>query len=148
MTELRTVEQRKADVLGMLERQGHMWLATARADVPHVIAVSALWTGDQLVVTTQGASRTAANLQPGAATRLVAGTQDDAVVILAKVVESKPAAEATDLAERWEAVMGWDPRGVGEGWRLYRLEPVRIQAFRGYDEIDGREVMRDGRWLA
>jgi hypothetical protein len=148
MSELRTVEQRKADVLETLERQGHMWLATAHADIPHVIAVSALWGGDELVLTTVGTSRSAQNLRHGAAARLVAGTQDDAVVILAEVVDSRPAAEAADLAERWHGVMGWDPREVGEGWWMYRLRPRRIQAFRGYDEIEGREVMRDGRWLA
>jgi len=26
--------------------------------------------------------------------------------------------------------------------------PSRIQAYRGYDELSGRDVMRDGRWLA
>ncbi len=148
MTRLRSVEQRKADVVQVLERQGHMWLATAHADTPHVIAVSALWTGEELVVTTVGTSRTAANLQVGAAARLIAGTQDDAVVILARVVQSKPAADSPDAAERWNSVMGWDPREVGDGWWFYHLRPARIQAFRGFDEIEGREVMREGRWLA
>ena len=145
---MRSVEQRKADVLEVLEKQGHMWLATAHDGVPHVIAVSALWTGDELVVTTLGSSRTAANMQPGASARLVAGSQDDAVVVLASVMESRPAAASPELAERWNEVMGWDPREVGEGWALFRLRPVRVQAFRGYDEIEGREVMKDGRWLA
>ena len=148
MTELRTVEQRKADVLEVLERQGHMWLATAHGDVPHVIAVSALWTGDELVVTTIGTSRTAANLGAGAAARLVAGTQDDAVVILARVVDSRPAAEAADLAGRWKEAMGWDPRELEGGWVMYRLRLERVQAFRGFGEIQGRAIMRDGRWLA
>ena len=145
---MRSVEQRKADVLAVLQKQGQMWLATAHEGMPHVIAVSALWTGDELVVTTLGSSRTASNLKPGASARLVAGTQDDAVVILASAVESRPAADSPELAERWNEVMGWDPREVGEGWSFFRLRPVRVQAFRGYDEIEGREVMKDGRWLA
>src|SRR6266568_897546 len=42
---------------------------------------------------------------------------------------------------------GWDPREM-EGWMFYRLRPTRIQAFRGYDEIEGRDVMVRSRWLA
>jgi len=145
---MRSVQQRKADVLKVLEKQGHMWLATAHEGVPHVIAVSALWTGDELVVTTLGSSRTAANLQPGASARLVAGSQDDAVVVLASVIESRPAAASPELAKRWKEVMGWDPREEGEGWAFFRLRPVRVQAFRGYDEIEGRDVMKGGHWLA
>jgi hypothetical protein len=29
----------------------------------------------------------------------------------------------------------------------FRLRPVRVQAYRGYDELEGRDVMRDGDWL-
>lgn len=29
----------------------------------------------------------------------------------------------------------------------FALVPSRIQAYRGYDELPGREVMRDGIWL-
>ncbi len=43
--------------------------------------------------------------------------------------------------------MGWDPREM-DGWMFYRLRPTRIQAFRGYDEIEGRDVMVRSRWLA
>src|SRR5581483_4609320 len=148
MSEMRTVAQRKAGVVEVLERQGHMWLATAHGDVPHVSAASALGTGDELVVTTVGSSRTGTNRRGGAAALLVAGTQDDAVVVLARVAESRPAADSPDLAARWKEAMGWDPRDEGDGWWFYRLTPVRIQAFRGYGEIAGRDVMRDSRWLA
>ena len=44
--------------------------------------------------------------------------------------------------------MGWDPREVGEGWAFFRLRPSRIQAYRGYEELEGRDVMRNSRWLA
>jgi len=30
---------------------------------------------------------------------------------------------------------------------FFRLRPNRIQAFRGYDEIEGRDVMLRSRWL-
>ncbi|TMF33042.1 MAG: hypothetical protein E6I30_09045 [Chloroflexi bacterium] len=43
--------------------------------------------------------------------------------------------------------MGWDPREM-DGWMFFRLRPTRIQAFRGYEEIEGRDVMIRSRWLA
>jgi hypothetical protein len=43
--------------------------------------------------------------------------------------------------------VGWDPRQIGEDSPVFRLRPVRVQAYRGYDELEGRDVMRDGDWL-
>lgn len=148
MTALRTVDERKRDVMAVLEGQGHMWLATARENRPHVIGVSAWWDGTDLVVTTVGSSLTARNLRDGRMATLVAGAPDDAVVINADLIESMPARDNDELSTGFSSVMGWDPRDVGEGWDLFRLRPSRIQAFRGYDEIEGRDVMRKGAWLA
>lgn len=145
---MRGAEERKRDVLAVLERHGHMWLTTAHEGRPHAIGVSALWDGVDLLVTTAGTSRTAQNLRESRVAALLAGTPDDAVVIHADLVESMPAAGAEDVARRWVEVMGWDPRETGEGWHFFRLHPNRVQAFRGYDDIGGREVMRGGRWLA
>ena len=145
---MRTVEERKRDAIAVLEAQSRMWLTTAHEGRPHAIGVSAWWDGVDLVVTTVGASRTAANLREARVATLVAGMPDDAVVIAADLVESMPAAGAEDVAKGFSKAMGWDPREVGEGWHFFRLRPSRIQAFRGYEEIGGREVMRRGRWLA
>ena len=148
MTALRTVDERKRDVMAVLEGQGQMWLATARDARAHVIGVSAWWDGTDLVLTTVGTSVTARNLREARTATLVAGSPDDAVVIDAEVVESMPAADNDELATGFSSAMGWDPRDAGEGWELFRLRPSRIQAFRGYDEIEGRDVMRKGAWLA
>jgi hypothetical protein len=69
-------------------------------------------------------------------------------MIDARVVESVAANQAAEVADGFAIAVGWDPREVGEGWALYRLRPTRIQAYRGYDELEGREVMRQSRWLA
>jgi hypothetical protein len=149
MTELRTVEARKAEVLAALERQGDLWLATGdAAGRPHLIAVSAWWDGTDLVVATTAGSRTAANLAAGGNARLAAGATNDVVMIDARVVESAPATQAAEVADGFAIAVGWDPRDVGDGWNFYRLRPTRIQAYRGYDELEGRDVMRDSRWLA
>jgi len=147
--DLRTVEARKADVLGALEAQRDLWLATAdTSGKPHLIAASAWWDGTDLVVATRADSRTAANLVVGSEVRLAAGSPADVVMIDAGVVDSVPAGEAAELADGFTIAVGWDPREVGEGWVFYRLRPTRIQAYRGYDELEGRFVMRNSRWLA
>ena len=149
MADLRTVEARKADVLVMLEGQRDLWLATAdTSGRPHLIAVSAWWDGSDLVIATTTTSRTASNLAAGAEVRLAAGAPNDVVMIDARVVESVAANQAAEVADGFAIAVGWDPREVGEGWAFYRLRPTRIQAYRGYDELEGRDVMRRSAWLA
>jgi hypothetical protein len=149
MAESRTVEARKADVLASLEGQHSMWLATADSmGRPHLIAVSAWWDGSDLVMTTVAASRTAKNLTPGQEVRLAGGTPVDAIVVDARVIETQVAEAAPDVADGFKEAMGWDPREVGPGWAFFRLRPSRIQAYRGYEELEGRDVMRNSRWLA
>src|ERR1700686_869129 len=149
MADLRTVEARKADVLVVLEGQRDLWLATAdAAGRPHLIAVSAWWDGTHLVVATTARSRTASNLAPGSHVRLAAGAPNDVVMIDAKVVESIAANQAAEVADGFAIAVGWDPRQGGEGWAFYRLRPTRIQAYRGDDELGGRDVMRHSAWLA
>jgi len=108
MTELRTVEARKAEVLAALERQGDLWLATGdSAGRPHLIAVSAWWDGTDLVVATTAGSRTAANLAAGRNARLAAGATNDVVMIDARVVESTPATQAAEVADGFAIAVGW-----------------------------------------
>lgn len=148
VTDLRSVEARKADVLGALEAQRDLWLATAdRAGQPHLIAVSAWWDGTDLVVATTASSRTAANLAGSPHARLAAGSPADVIMIDASVIESVPANGSPELADGFAIAVGWDPRAVGDGWAFYRLRPTRIQAYRGYDELEGRDVMRNSTWL-
>ena len=149
MSKKRTAEVRKADVLAALEGQGEMWVASADADGrPHLIAVSAWWDGTDLVMATVAISRTAKNLSAGRELRLAAGTPADAIVIHARVVEIQAADEAPAVASGFASAMGWDPRQVGNGWAFFRLRPSRIQAYRGYEELEGRDVMRNSSWLA
>jgi hypothetical protein len=149
MAESRTVEARKADVLASLEGQQSRWLATADSlGRPHLIAVSAWWDGSDLVMATIATSRTAKNLAPGREVQLAGGTPDDAIVVQATVIETQAAEEAPDVAQGFMKAMGWDPREAGKGWAFFRLRPSRIQAYRGYEELEGRDVMRNSRWLA
>ena len=149
MTEARSTTQRKADALAVLERGGHAWLSTASQGRPHVIGVSAWWDGALLTVATRDGTVTARNLDAGGGARVAFGTPDDAVVIDTRLEASFPAASAPpEVANGFEAAMGWNPAEVGPGWRYFRLRLRRVEVFRGYDETPGRDVMKEGGWLA
>jgi len=148
MAKLRSVLQRKADVRAKLEQNGHAWLATAAGSVPYVIVVQAVWDGESILVTTRESSRTARNLEQSRVARLALGDADDAIVIEATLLRALPAVDATPPRTAFERAAGWDPGEQGPDWRLFVLRPTRIQAYRGYAEIEGRDVMKDGRWLA
>ena len=143
----RDTATRKKDVLRTLAEQGHYWLSTAEVGGrPHIIGVSGLWDGSQFVITTLGTSRTARNMSMNPQVVLAHGDPGDAIVIQAGVIDSAEVADSDQLADEWKAAMGWDPREM-DGWTFFRLRPTRIQAFRGYDEIGGRDVMIRSRWV-
>lgn len=149
MSSLRSTAERKADVLDRLGRQKDLWLASAdRSGRPHLIAVSAWWDGSHVVIATTGPSRTARNLTDNPTARLAMGTPEDVIVIDADVAMPAAAEDSVELATGFAEAVGWDPREVGAGWVFFRLAPVRIQAYRGYDELEGRDVMGDSSWLA
>jgi hypothetical protein len=149
MSELRSTAVRASDVRGTLARNRDAWLATASASGrPHLIAVSTSWDGCLMTITTTTASRTARNLDATGLGRLALGSPDDVIMIDARVSGSVPVEQAgEEVTADFAAAVGWNPAEEEGTWRLFRLQPVRIQAYRGYGELSGREVMRDARWL-
>ena len=147
---LRAVAERKKDVLAALEAHHELWVATADAKgQPHLIAASGWWDGAAIVVATRVESKTAHNLAETGLAKLGHGTPADVVLIDAELETSTPAGAADDeLARGFTKAVGWDPREVGDDWAFYRLRPRRVQAYRGYEELEGRDVMKGGRWLA
>jgi hypothetical protein len=149
MGDLRGAEQRKADVLAALDDNHDVWLATADGSGrPHLIAVSCWWDGNRVIITTTTGSRSARNLVSTGLARLAIGDPDDVIVVDASVDDRIGVSEADSaVAAGFANAVGWDPRQIGEDWAFFRLRPVRVQAYRGYDELEGRDVMRDGDWL-
>jgi len=149
MSEQRSTAERTADVRAALARHRDAWLATASASGrPHLIAVSARWDGSQVTIATITTSRTARNLDATGLGRLALGSPDDVIMIDIMVSGSVPVGEAgEELAAGFAAAVGWSPAEEEGSWRFFRLLPVRIQAYRGYGDLPGREVMRDSRWL-
>ncbi|MFZ0217559.1 MAG: pyridoxamine 5'-phosphate oxidase family protein [Candidatus Dormiibacterota bacterium] len=150
MTEGRSVEKRTADVREALAAGHDGWLATASASGrPHLIAVSCWWDGTQVVMTTVGSSRSARNLAATRQARLALGSADDVVMVDVELGHEVPVNDApAGVAEGFATGVGWDPREIGPEWVFLTLRPNRIQAYRGYDELAGRDVMRNGAWLA
>jgi predicted pyridoxine 5'-phosphate oxidase superfamily flavin-nucleotide-binding protein len=149
MSDLRSTDQRKVDALAALSKNGDAWLATAgRSGRPHLIAASAWWDGERIVIATTGASRTARNLEETRVARIAIGSPDDAIMIDVELLDSRPVGDSPDEVGRgFAAAVGWDPAEEDGDWKLFRLRPVRIQAYRGYGELQNRDVMRDARWV-
>jgi hypothetical protein len=146
---LRSVEERRTDILEVLARNGDGFLATAsRSGRPHLIAVSTWWDGTSIVMATRAGSRTARNLHATGQGRLALGSPEDVVLLDVAVADGVPVGAAdARLRAGFAAAVGWDPAEEVGDWELFRLSPVRMQAYRGYRELSAREVMRDARWL-
>ncbi len=150
MSDLRSTAARKAAVLDALGKNENLWLATADKDgQPHVIAASPWWEGEQILVATTSGSRTARNLEGNGLARLVIGSPDDVIMVDAEVAGSLSAKGADpDVIAGFTRAAHWNPAEQPGSWRFYRLRPTRVQAYLGYGELEGKDVMREGRWLS
>jgi hypothetical protein len=125
-----------------------VWVATASAaGTPYLVPLSFDWDGSTVLLATSSTSPTGRNLAATRTVRLGLGLTRDVTMIEGDVevlpIEALPDAEA----ERFAARAGFDPRASGAGYRWYRVTPRRVQAWREVDEMSGRDLMRDGRWL-
>ncbi len=145
----RTLEQRKRDTLARLERDVDAWVATADSAgrTPYLIPLSFFWDGQTLLIATPGASPTGRNLQATGRVRLGIGPTRDVILIDGRAVMLADEALPTETGDRFAARTGFDPRVLTDDYRFFRISPRRIQAWREANELDGRDLMRDGRWL-
>lgn len=140
---------RRRDTEYRLSHDVDLWVATASPDgAPHLVPLSFDWDGESLLLSTSGASVTARNL---AATRTVRIALDETrdVTIIEGAVEVLAMSEVSpQRADGFARRTGFDPRTSGTSYRWFRIWPRRIQAWREEDELAGRELMRDSRWLS
>jgi hypothetical protein len=148
LSEPRPAQQRKADVLAALSApQADAWVATS-GQGPHLVPLSVHWTGARIVVAVEPSSRTARNLDRTRIARLALGGSRDVVMIDTEVTRIDSDGEIDDdVAERYAAQAGWDPRSSRDGFVYVVLRPTRIQAWREVNELPGRTLLRDGEWL-
>jgi len=139
--------ERRADVLRKLENDVDVWVASANArGDAHLIPLSFYWDGARLTVATATSSVTARNLARARRARMALGPTRD-VVILEGAVEVIPALDDPELAALHAAAAGFDTRESSTSWIFVRMTPSRIQAWREENELQDRDVMRDGVWL-
>lgn len=146
----RPAEQRMKDTLHRLGHDEDVWVATADAagGVPFLVPLSFLWDGTTLLLATPATSPTGRNLKATGRTRLGVGPTRDVVMIEGTVETITPAELSEEEGDRFAARTGFDPRRLSTPYLYFRVLPTRVQAWREADELAGRELMRDGKWLA
>jgi hypothetical protein len=147
----RTSEQRKQDTLDRLEHDVDAWVATADGarGTPYLVPLSFLWEGNTLLIATPAASPTSRNLQANGKVRLGVGPTRDLVLIEGMVQQVVAASEISkEVGDAFAAKAGFDPRQLTTPYLYFRIRPRRIQAWREANELEGRELMRGGEWIA
>jgi len=143
----RTAAQRLADTRAMLAAETDCWVATASQDgEPYLVPLSFAWQDGAVTMATPARYRTARNLRSRPQVRLAFGSLYDVVI-------ADGIARVTDLAEVPDGVLegfaeqaGWDPR-ASEGNAFLTVRLRRVLAWRQENELEGRVLMRDGRWI-
>jgi Pyridoxamine 5'-phosphate oxidase len=144
----RTPGQRKLDALNRLDHDTDAWVATAGPanGVPYLVPLSFLWDGTTMLIATPSASVTSRNLQVTGRARLGVGPTRDLVLIEGTVGAAQAATDVpAETGDAFAAKTGFDPREL-TGYLYFRIRPQRIQAWREANELEGRELMRDGHW--
>lgn len=144
----RSARQRKLDVLQRLDHDVDAWVASASPDGSgYLVPLSYLWDGQTLTLSTPESSPTSRNLQASGRVRLAVGSTRDVVLIEGTVETFSRDSVPADLAAAFAAKL-WDSRAEKVRYAYFRITPVLIQAWREENELKGRDLMRDGRWLA
>lgn len=140
--------ERRRDTEDRLAHDVDIWVATAsRQGAAHLVPLSFDWDGEVLLVATPSESPTGRNLAAGRSVRLGLGPTRDVSMIDGEVEVVEMDALPPERGDRFAERTGFDPRALGGSYRWFRILPRRIQAWREANELPGRELMRDGRWL-
>jgi hypothetical protein len=143
----RSRARRRLDTLERLRTDVDLWVASAdEAGRAYLVPLSYVWDGATLTLATPRASRTGRNLMRAGWARVALGPTRD-VVIVEGPVEAIPIGADPALEDAHAAATGFDPRTLAQEYVYLRLTPRTIQAWREANELEGRELMRDGRWL-
>jgi hypothetical protein len=144
----RSRPQRRRDTEQRLAHDIDVWVATASADgAPYLVPLSFDWDGEALLVATPTDSPTGRNLAATRTVRLGLGHTRDVSMIDGDVEVLEIEALPREQGDLFAARTGFDPRALTTPYRWFRIVPRRIQAWREANELEGRELMVDGRWL-
>ncbi len=146
----RPLGERTRDTLRRLEHDVDAWIATAGSEngTPWLVPLSFLWDGATVWIATPASSPTSRNLATTGKVRLGIGPTRDLVLIEGRVAETVAASEIEGaVGDAFAAKTGFDPRELTTPYLYFRIQPLRVQAWREVNELDGRDLMRDGAWL-
>ncbi len=145
----RSRAQRRHDTEHRLTHDIDLWVATASAgDAPHLVPLSFDWDGEALLLATASNSPTGRNLAATRTVRLGLGDTRDVTMIDGDVEIIDIGALPPQQGDRFAERTGFDPRTLTTSYHWFRVVPRRIQAWREVNEMTGRDLMRDGEWLA
>ena len=146
---VRSPAERKRDTLHRLVHDVDCWVATAdgAGGNPYLVPLSFLWDGETLVISTPTASPTSRNMLASGRVRIGIGPTRDLVLIEGSARALVSTEITNELGDAFAIKTGFDPRDLSTPYSYFRIQPIRIQAWREADELEGRDLMRDGRWL-
>jgi hypothetical protein len=146
--EPRSKEQRKADTLAKLGAAvADGWVATTDGVRPFLVPLTLAWVHERIALATEETAPTVRNLVTHGRARVALGSTRDVVRIDAVLDRTVPVGEAAEIGAAYAAQNDWDPRKMGPPYVFALLRPDRIEAWREENELRGRLLMRDGRWL-
>jgi hypothetical protein len=141
--------RRRRDTEHRLNHDVDLWVASASADgAPYLVPLSFDRDGEALLVATPTDSPTGRNLAATRTVRLGLGHTRDVSTVDGEVEVIEIDALPQQRGDRFAARTGFDPRAETTPYSWFRVSPRRIRAWREANELPGRELMRDGRWLA
>jgi pyridoxamine 5'-phosphate oxidase-like protein len=144
----RSSERRKRDTLERLATDVDLWVASASSDGhAYLIPLSFYWDGATVTIATPRASPTGRNLIRAGRARVALGATRD-VVIIEGPIEAIAIGTDAALEDAHARATGFDPRTLTTEYVYLRITPHTVQAWREENELDDRDLMRDGRWLA
>lgn len=144
----RGLEDRLRDTRARLESDVDLWVATSGSPGGvHLVPLSYLWDGTAFLISTSRASVTSRNLLANGRVRLSLGPTRDVVVVEGTADPVNIADLGPETGDAFATRTGFDPRELDEAYQYFLIRPRRIQAWREENELRGRDLMRDGRWL-
>jgi hypothetical protein len=145
----RTRQQRIRDTLDRLTNDVDAWVATAgpASDSPYLVPLSFLWDGETVLLATAADAPTSRNLLATSRIRLGIGLTRDVVLVEGSVRAIATGDLPADVGDAFAVKTGFDPRALRARYLYFRVHPERVQAWREVNELDERDLMRDGRWL-
>lgn len=144
----RSLDERIRDTRKRFENDIDTWVSTADADGgPYLVPLSFLWDGTDVLIATVRTAPTSQNLLAAGRVRLAFGGTRDVVLVRGTATELAVGDLTTELGDAFEAKTGFDPRAQKSEYTYFRVRPERVQAWREVNELAGRTLMRDGRWL-